>query len=84
MAWLYAMYFTCCLTLILWLWIRFLGTWNSLRNMLERLEGSPLRFAFSRLTESIFTKSHLELQRPTSGHCLTYALAGLSACEPSR
>lgn len=34
---------------IAWLWVRFLAIWNRLRFVLEALEGSPLRFAFSRL-----------------------------------
>jgi hypothetical protein len=34
---------------IAWLWVRFLAIWKLLRFVLEALEGSPLRFAFSRL-----------------------------------
>jgi hypothetical protein len=34
---------------ITWLWVRFLCIWSLLRFVLEALEGSPLRFAFSRL-----------------------------------
>lgn len=34
---------------IAWLWVRFMRVWSLLRSMLEALEGSPLRFAFSRL-----------------------------------
>jgi hypothetical protein len=34
---------------IAWLWIRFLSIWSQLRFVLEALEGSSLRFAFSRL-----------------------------------
>jgi hypothetical protein len=34
---------------IAWLWVRFLCIWSLLRFILEALEGSPLRFAFSRL-----------------------------------
>jgi hypothetical protein len=34
---------------IAWLWVRFVCIWSLLRFVLETLEGSPLRFAFSRL-----------------------------------
>ena len=34
---------------IAWLWARFLSIWSHLRSVLEALEGSALRFAFSRL-----------------------------------
>jgi hypothetical protein len=34
---------------IAWFWVRFLTIWSRLRFVLEALEGSPLRFAFSRL-----------------------------------
>ena len=37
------------LVTIAWLWTRFIKIWSLLRFLLETLEGSPLRFAFSRL-----------------------------------
>jgi hypothetical protein len=46
---LYFMTFVVCLWLVLTLSIRFLKIWSILRFGLESLEGSPLRFAFSRL-----------------------------------
>jgi hypothetical protein len=46
---LYVITFVLSLWTIGWLWARFALTWKNLRFMLELLEGSPLRFAFSRL-----------------------------------
>jgi hypothetical protein len=49
MAWLYTLNFVFSIWTVLWLWVRFLRTWSVLRSGLDCLEGSPLRFAFSRL-----------------------------------
>jgi len=49
MAWLYTLNFVLILWTVLWLWIRFIRIWGILRGGLDCLEGSPLRFAFSRL-----------------------------------
>ena len=48
-SYLYLMTFVVCLWLVLTLSLRFYKTWSTLRFGLESLEGSPLRFAFSRL-----------------------------------
>jgi hypothetical protein len=47
--WLYTLNFILAVWTVLWLWIRFLRIWGILRGGLDCLEGSPLRFAFSRL-----------------------------------
>ena len=47
--WLYTFNFVLSVWTVLWLWVRFTRIWGVLRGGLETLEGSPLRFAFSRL-----------------------------------
>ena len=47
--WLYTFNFVLSIWTVLWLWVRFTRIWGVLRSGLETLEGSPLRFAFSRL-----------------------------------
>ena len=47
--WLYTLNFVLAIWTILWLWARFTRIWSVLRGGLDCLEGSPLRFAFSRL-----------------------------------
>lgn len=47
--WVYAVNFIFGFWTIAWLVVRFLSIWRLLRFVLEALEGSPLRFAFSRL-----------------------------------
>ena len=49
---LYLMTFVVCLWLVLTLSLRFFKIWSILRFGLESLEGSPLRFAFSRLPKA--------------------------------
>jgi hypothetical protein len=49
---LYLMTFIVCLWLVLTLLLRFYNMWSILRFGLESLEGSPLRFAFSRLPKT--------------------------------
>jgi hypothetical protein len=49
---LYLMTFVVCLWLLLTLSLRFFKIWSILRFGLESLEGSPLRFAFSRLPKA--------------------------------
>jgi hypothetical protein len=49
MTWLFVLNVVFGLWTIFWLWARFLTIWSLLRFVLEALEGSPLRFAFSRL-----------------------------------
>ena len=49
MAWLYTFNFVLSIWTVLWLWIRFIRIWGVLRGGLDSLEGSPLRFAFTRL-----------------------------------
>lgn len=49
MSWLYTISFIMAIWTILWLWARFIRMWAMLRFGLDFLEGSPLRFAFSRL-----------------------------------
>ncbi|WP_158749137.1 hypothetical protein [Acidobacterium sp. S8] len=49
MSWLYTLNFVFALWTVLWLWVRFIRIWGALRSGLDSLEGSPLRFAFSRL-----------------------------------
>jgi hypothetical protein len=49
---LYLMTFIVCLWLVLTLLLRFYNMWSMLRFGLESLEGSPLRFAFSRLPKA--------------------------------
>jgi len=49
MTWLYGFTFISALWTTAWLWVRFLSIWKLLRFLLELLEGSPMRFAFSRL-----------------------------------
>jgi hypothetical protein len=48
-SWLYTFSFVMAIWTILWLWVRFMRVWGALRFGLDFLEGSPLRFAFSRL-----------------------------------
>ncbi|QNI31120.1 hypothetical protein H7849_18730 [Alloacidobacterium dinghuense] len=52
--WLYTFNFVLSIWTVLWLWVRFTRIWGVLRGGLDSLEGSPLRFAFSRLP-SIFS-----------------------------
>lgn len=52
--WLYTFNFIFSMWTVLWLWARFTRIWGVLRSGLDCLEGSPLRFAFSRLP-SIFS-----------------------------
>jgi hypothetical protein len=47
--WLYTFNFVLSIWTVLWLWARFTRIWGVLRSGLDCLEGSPLRFAFSRL-----------------------------------
>ncbi len=47
--WLYTFNFVFSIWTVLWLWVRFTRIWGVLRSGLDCLEGSPLRFAFSRL-----------------------------------
>jgi len=47
--WLYTFNFVLSIWTFLWLWALFTRTWGVLRSGLDSLEGSPLRFAFSRL-----------------------------------
>ena len=47
--WLYTCNFVLGIWTVLWLWVRFTRIWGALRSGLDCLEGSPLRFAFSRL-----------------------------------
>jgi len=47
--WLYTCNFVLSIWTVLWLWARFTRIWVVLRGGLDSLEGSPLRFAFSRL-----------------------------------
>ncbi|HEX3435351.1 MAG TPA: hypothetical protein VHT24_01180 [Pseudacidobacterium sp.] len=47
--WLFTLNFVFAIWTVLWLWIRFIRIWSVLRGGLDCLEGSPLRFAFSRL-----------------------------------
>jgi hypothetical protein len=47
--WLYTVNFVLSIWTVLWLWARFTRIWGVLRSGLDCLEGSPLRFAFSRL-----------------------------------
>jgi hypothetical protein len=49
MSWLYTFTFVLAIWTFLWLWARFVRIWAVLRFGLDFLEGSPLRFAFSRL-----------------------------------
>jgi hypothetical protein len=49
MSLLYAFTFISALWTTAWLWVRFVSIWKLLRFLLELLEGSPMRFAFSRL-----------------------------------
>ncbi|ADV82189.1 hypothetical protein [Terriglobus saanensis] len=49
MTMLYGYTFITALWTIAWLWVRFIAIWKLLRFLLELLEGSPMRFAFSRL-----------------------------------
>jgi hypothetical protein len=64
--WLYTLNFVLSMWTVLWLWVRFTRIWGVLRSGLDCLEGSPLRFAFSRLP-SIFSVdpiwSYLGLRR---------------------
>ncbi len=48
-SWLYTFNFVLSMWTVLWLWVRFIRIWGVLRGGLDCLEGSPLRFAFSRL-----------------------------------
>ncbi len=52
--WLYTLNFILSTWTVLWLWARFTRIWSVLRSGLDCLEGSPLRFAFSRLP-SVFS-----------------------------
>jgi len=54
MSWLYTFNFVLSMWTVLWLWVRFTRIWGVLRSGLDCLEGSPLRFAFSRLP-SVFS-----------------------------
>lgn len=47
--WLYTLNFVFSVWTVLWLWVRFIRIWSVLRSGLDCIEGSPLRFAFSRL-----------------------------------
>ncbi len=47
--WLYTLNFVLSIWTVLWLWARFTRIWGVLRSGLDSLEGTPLRFAFSRL-----------------------------------
>lgn len=49
MSWLYTLNFVLALWTIVWLWVRFNRIWGVLRSGMDCMEGSPLRFAFSRL-----------------------------------
>ncbi|HVW76621.1 MAG TPA: hypothetical protein VHB45_03340 [Alloacidobacterium sp.] len=49
MSWLYTLNFVLLLWTIVWLWLRFIRIWRVLRSGMDCIEGSPLRFAFSRL-----------------------------------
>ncbi len=49
MSWLYTFNFVLALWTVLWLWVRFTRIWGVLRSGLDCIEGSPLRFGFSRL-----------------------------------
>jgi len=52
MTMLYGFTFITALWTIAWLWVRFIAIWRLLRFLLELLEGSTMRFAFSRLPKA--------------------------------